>query len=370
MAQELSALELHFISLELQRVVTGKLEKVYQWGKDEFVFRFYTKDGKKHLRVLVPGLVHFTSKHYKGPKVPPGFCSFLRKYTTNAIVRAAYQHGFERVLVFELESRVHGELFLVIEVLKPGNIVLCRKEEGKLITMNPLKNEKFKDREVWPKKEYSYPKGQPDIKAMDKDSLKRMLLGSERTTVKCLATELGFGGVFAEEIIKRSNAEKNASPKDLPVEILESLIVNIKNVFMEEPSPFLSNSRVYPVSMLSVDEKERFFSSFSEGLDEVFFEEKVVKETKAVSKDKDKASVIISAQEKNLRKFEKTVSESQAAGEAIYENYQFLSSIMSEVSRMRDEKKPWKEIKEFLKGKPGFVSLDEKNKEIVFEIKK
>ncbi len=370
MAQELSALELHFLSLELQGLVLGKLEKVYQWGKEEFVFRFYTKEGKKHLRVVVPGLAHFTSKSYSGPRIPPGFCSFLRKYTANAIVKAVYQQGFERVIVFELESKVHGYLFFVVEVLKPGNVVLCRKEGDSLVTMHPLRNERFKDRDVLPRKEYFFPRGQPDVKSLDFDSVKELLLKSDKPVVKCLAMELGFGGVYAEELVLRSGVEKSVVPRDLSGDGVEALVSAVKNVFSEEPSPFLSKGRVYPVRMASIKDKEKSFGSFSEGLDEVFFEEKLVLETSESSKAKDKASVIISAQEKNLGKFEKAASENQRAAEAIYENYSFFAGIMSEVKKMRSEKKPWKEIEEYLKGKPGFVSLDEKNKQIVFEIKK
>ncbi len=368
MAQELTALELHFVSQEIQSVVSGKLEKIYQWGNDEFVFRFYTSNGKKHLRVRIPGLAHFTSKDYQGPKMPPGYCSFLRKYVSNAIVRAAYQQGFERILVFELETGRYGSLVLIIELLKPGNVILCRKEDGNLMVMNPLKNERFKDRSVLPKKEYSFPAGQADVKSMPETEIREVLLSSEKPLVKCIATELGFGGIYAEEIALRSKADKNVIPKNLESDVLERVVVEVKKIFSEKPLAFLSKGRIYPVRMESA-RPEKSFSSFSEGLDELFFEEKVVRETKETSRAKDKASAIIKAQEKNLNKFEKASTENQRAAELIYENYTFFSEIFESVRKMRSEKKSWKDIKEYLKEKPGFVSLNEKEKKIIFEIK-
>ena len=61
MKEELSALDLHFLIQEFKILETGRIDKIYQWGKEEFVFRVYTKEGKKHLRISLPSLAFFTN---------------------------------------------------------------------------------------------------------------------------------------------------------------------------------------------------------------------------------------------------------------------------------------------------------------------
>jgi len=59
MKQEITSLDLHFLAKELQVLIGGKVDKIYEQeeNKKEFLFRFHVPGkGKMQLRISLPGL--------------------------------------------------------------------------------------------------------------------------------------------------------------------------------------------------------------------------------------------------------------------------------------------------------------------------
>jgi len=360
MKTEISSLELYFLSKELQEIEFSRIEKIYQWEKENIIFRIYTPEGKKHLRINMPGIVYFAEQPYQTLETPPGFCTFLRKYISGSTIQKIYQKDFERILILEFKSIKYGELYLIIELIKPGNVILAKKEEQKLITINSLERKRYKDRIIQARHEYSFPESRPNIVELTTKEISKIILESDKDLVKILALDLGLGGTYSEEILKRANIDKR---KKVTEETANSVASEVKKILKEKLKPFKKENEVFPINMLTQD-KEIEFKTFSEAIDSVVpqIKGKKTKKDSIVSK----TERMIKAQTKRLKQLEKESVEAQKAGEYIYEHYQEFENLINQVNELRKEKS-FKEIKELLKKNKHFKELIEKEKKIVLE---
>src|SRR6056297_1429845 len=193
MTQETSSAMLYFLTRELQVREGGKVEKIYQIGYDNILFRIYKNGEKKFFRICAPQFVSLTKREFDAPMLPPGFCMFLRKYLTNARIEKIYQKDFERILVVEFSSKGEKYLFIV-ELFKPGNVVLCREQDSSLIVINSFERQRFKDRLIQARKPYEFPPNLINPLEVSKEELVDMVNKSDRNLVKTLASKLGRGG--------------------------------------------------------------------------------------------------------------------------------------------------------------------------------
>ena len=80
-----------------ERLIGGKVDKIYQPGKEEIVLVIRCAGGE-HRLLLSAGAagprMHLTHHKVENPAVPPMFCMMLRKHFTGARVSAIEQLGF------------------------------------------------------------------------------------------------------------------------------------------------------------------------------------------------------------------------------------------------------------------------------------
>ncbi len=89
------------------KLVGGKIEKIYQPGKDETVFAF--RAGGETRRLLLNAgsacpRICITEIKTENPKTAPMFCMMLRKHLSGAKLMAAEQIGFERAVRLTFEG--------------------------------------------------------------------------------------------------------------------------------------------------------------------------------------------------------------------------------------------------------------------------
>lgn len=363
MERPLSAVDLHYLVAEFQCLLDGKVEKVYQWDRD-FIFRLFC-GSKKHLRLDPSGIVHLTKKKYKGPKFPVGYCTFLRKYLQGARIRKVYQEGFERVLVIVFESRVYGELYLIAELFGQGNLVLCKEEEGKLVVIHPLERQKLKDRSVESKKEYIFPPARLNVKkASDEEFFE--LMESDKDIGRFIASDLGLGGTYSEELVTRLSLDKSKPIKELNVK--KELINAVRTLLEEELSPFTLKENAYPIALKSIN-RGKDYDSFNDALDSFFegYSGDLVKESKP-SEKKDKLQTMIETQEKRIKQLERESEENQRIAEFIYEKYADFQKLLDALDKVR-KKEGWKRVEEKVKELENYRSYDKKNKKLTLEFK-
>jgi predicted ribosome quality control (RQC) complex YloA/Tae2 family protein len=353
MKRPFSGLDLHYLIRELQCIVDGKIEKIYQFDKREFIFRIYTPSGKKHLRINLDGMIHLTNKNYVGPKTPPGYVTFLRKYLTNTRIRKVYQKGLERLLVLEIETKTE-KYELIFEIFNPGNVILVK--EG--IIIHPLEMQTFKTRAIKSKTNYEFPPSQTNVKDLTVKEIEELLSQSEETIGKFLATGLSLGGLFSDEIILRAKINKDSKAKEN-----KALAKKIKE-FLEEPiNAFVANESAFPIQLETIKPEEKY-KTFSEALDTFYIvKEQTKKDVKVV---KNKFGSIILAQEKRVRQLEKEADEAQKQGEFIYERYQDFKKLLDTINELK-KTKSLIEIEEILKQNKFVKNIDKKNKIINLE---
>lgn len=361
MVFEVSSALLHFLVKELKALENGKVEKIYQLGKETIIIRFY-KEGKKiNLRITLPGIICLSTQEFDAPTLPPGFCMFLRKYLSSARLLTLEQKEFERILVMKF-VRGEEEFFLIVELFKPGNIILCKEEKESLQIVNCLERQRFKDRTVQARAEYKFPPLLINPLKIKKQELISLIEDSDRNLVKTLAAKLGLGGVYAEELLARANINKDK--ESITEEEAEKFLVTTKKFFEEKPSPVKSESNVYPIPLITKEGTK--VNSISEALDSSLPFKKKQEKSEVVEKKKDKTSSLVDIQEKMIKNLEEKAKENQEKGEYIYSNYQDFKKLIDEANKIRKEK-GLDALEKEMKNNPKFKSLNKKDKEITLK---
>ena len=187
----LDALCLSGLVRELDGIVTGgKLDKIYQPGRDEVLFAVRTP-AHGNVRLLLSANPNhprpqLTQLSRENPDKPPMFCMLLRKHLSGARLLAVEQPGLERVVIFTLESlnelgdRVERKLVLeaigrrsnLILLDEAGRILDCmRRVESTLGSSGP------QQRALLPGMFYRLPPAQDklDPMAQSREDLERLL---------------------------------------------------------------------------------------------------------------------------------------------------------------------------------------------------
>jgi len=216
MKSVLSSIDLICVSRELSVLAGAFVKKIYQVG-DEIVFHLF-KDGTKYvLRAVIGKLIHLTNFVKENPTFPSGFCMFLRKYLMGAKIVSVSQPRLERVMVIRFS---HGDDFLklFIELFSSGNAVITDDTD---VIKSALSIVRFSARVIKHGEVYSLPPSSFDLSNPDMVSFTRLVKSSSKSDlVRFLATEIGLGGAYAEEVCLLANVDKSLNPKDVSDKVI------------------------------------------------------------------------------------------------------------------------------------------------------
>ena len=366
MKKELAALELHYILEELKPLIDSKLDQIYQFDAENFIFQFHkTGIGKIMLRIT-PKLAYIASKKENAPERIMSACEFLRKKLLQARVRDIKQLGFERILNISLDVKeeqiVKYELY--IELFDRGNIILCNQDNT--IIFARIQHE-FKDRKIHVKESYIHPKKEVDFIELKKNDLKQVFDGS-LPVVKALATRIGLGGLYSEEACLRANIDK--SKTSLSEKELSSLFNSLQELKSEklDPSIVLENSsgiEAVPFKLLFYKGKEyRKLESFSSGI-ELMSTIAIPKSSSL--KEADKIRNIIAKQNDEIALLEKDAIESNRKAELLYQHYNELQELLKQINELK-KRISWDELKKKLKSSGIIKEIREKEGKIVVNL--
>ena len=366
--KNMSNVDVYTVCHELRDLLKGaRVDKAYQPTKDTVLIRFHVA-GKGRVDIVFQAgrRMHMTQYPLPNPKIPPNFPMLLRKYIKGATVEDIRQYNFDRIV--ELHVAKEHKFTLVIELFAKGNIILL-DEEGKIIL--PLKRKLWSDRKISSKEEYKYPpKRGINPLEVSKEELEDVFRNSDSDVIRTLARS-GLGGIYSEEILLRSNVQK-----DLPAaEISESDLDSIYNSIYELFEPLRTSNfhpqivsdgkeDVLPLDLkLYENYKKETFETYNEAADE-FFSSEVRETIKNEYEDVWGAEVKkfekrLKIQEDTLDKFHKTIKVSKKRGDLLYANYGKIQSILDIIKDAR-EKYSWNEIASKLKTarKQGLAGAD------------
>ena len=264
--KQIASLELHFLVNELKYLENSRVDKIYNLGKEEIYIQFHKSNvGKKILRIIV-GKALFITEEKSVDESPSGYCMMLRKHLEGKFLDSIEQLEPERILhlVFKTKNETKK---LYLEFLGKGNLILCN-EDG--IIIDCLVHHKFRDRTVFPKEKYKYPSMEYNLFDINKTELSNLFKNSKKDKIiTSLATELGLGGVYSEEVCLLSNIDKSALPKEIYDSRIKNIINSIKKLISKKNKikPQIIYKNKGPIDAVPIDlelyrdlEKKKFLS--------------------------------------------------------------------------------------------------------------
>ena len=187
-----------------------------------------------------------------------------------------------------------------------------------------------------------------------------------------LATELGLGGTYSEEVCLLSKIDKNKNPKNIEDKEINAILSSIKTILNKkiEPEVVTEDNNlidVVPFELKFYEKRsKRKFSTFSEALNYFYSQYNELKETEFDRKLRN-LQRIIGEQKAAIEELKAQEKESREKGEMVYHKYNVVKGILEEINKA-SKKYSWKEIKEKLKGHDVIKEVNEKDRKVVVEI--
>jgi predicted ribosome quality control (RQC) complex YloA/Tae2 family protein len=368
MKKSLTSLELHYVIKELDFLIDSKVDKIFHPEKDQLMIQFYVPSKGKFLLNILPGKYLYLTDKKPESAEPTGFCMKLRKTLTNARLRQITQKHPERIIEFLFEKK-EGKHKLVIEFFSTGNIILTNDED---LIISATNYDSWKGRTIRPRVIYTYPKKEVNFFDLKKDELKEILNKSIKgSVVTSLATELGLGGTYAEEVCKISDIKKSTKPIEVKDKDLDNLINNIQEVLSKNPKPiqFSEDNQVVDITPFNLKIYQDFektpFKSFNQALNDYFSNAQPRKQTQK-EKEIQKIKRIIAQQQEKIEELGIKEIEEKNKAELIYQHYQEIKEILEEINKAK-EKYSWEDIKKKLKGHKTIKEVNAKDKKVLLE---
>ena len=246
--KSISSLELAALVNELQFLVNGKVSNIYHPEKNILLFQLHAPGKGKQLLKIISGKWLCLTTQKENALRPSGFCMQLRKYIDNAVIKNMYQQGSERIVIFELEKL--EKYFLIVELFSKGNIILT---DAKNVIITALESQEWKDRTVKAKEKYVFPPLEINWKELTAKKLQEILKKSEkRNLATSLATEIGLGGLYAEEACKQAEVDLTKVPAEVTEKETEMLVKALKHflIAITTPKGYLYEEEITPFPLL------------------------------------------------------------------------------------------------------------------------
>ena len=369
MKRQLSSLDLHFLVDELKILKDSRIDKIYQPEKSIIVFRlFKTNAGKKLLAINIGQSIYISGGKEDYGEIL-GFGMLLRKHLDGYFLDGIKQIKPERIINITFRAK-DSTKHLYIEFFGKGNAILCDENNS---IINSFEHHEFKDRSIKPKIEYKHPSMKYNLFDLGKKDLIELFKNSKKDSlVISLATELGLGGLYSEEICLLSDNDKNNNPKTLNEKQTDNIFASIKKIINKKIEPYVvfENDTVTDFMPFELEfyrrNNKKKFSTFNETVQYFYSQFKDIKETES---DKRLRTLqrIIQEQTQSLEELKKEEKEAREKGELIYSKYNLVKEILDEINKA-SKKHSWKEIKEKLRGHKIIKEVNEKERKIIIEV--
>jgi predicted ribosome quality control (RQC) complex YloA/Tae2 family protein len=351
MKESMSSVDVAAIITELQELVGARLVKAYQSGNEEIRLKLHHKEkGSLDLIIEAGRRIHLTRYKQPSPRMPSNFAMFIRKHLGGGRIAWIQQVDFDRIVEITIE-RWDKKLRLIAELLPRGNIVLV-DETGEI--MLPLRRKSFATREIKVRKKYERPPSRVNPLTMSEQELMQLCTSAtqDKDVVRVLASELSFGGLYAEELCEKAGINKHKMAHELTETDIKAIHEAIRLLF--EPILAQDKTRLKAHLVIEADEKvdllpfeldvykdkgKVFFSSFNDAADE-FFTMHRAELLEEQAKTEHVAEIgmyerILGEQTEALRKFEQKEEECIHKGELIYARYTELEAMLRDMDKKR-----------------------------------
>ena len=357
--KSISSLELSALVQELQYIIKGKITQIYHQDNNEFLLQLHVPSQGKQLLKIIPGKWLCLTKNKDVPERPSGLCLQLRKYLDQAFIKNFYQWETERIVVFELEKS--EKYYLIVEFFSKGNVLLTDKDYNIIAAME---KQFWKERTLKAKEKYLPPSGGVNWRKLTEKELAVILQKSEKKNLATsLATEIGIGGLYAEELCKRSGIDKTKIPAEVSGNEVKSLLKSLKELLklLEEPKGYVYAEDVTPLLLLDQIPLKMVenYNLAIDALNPFVIKSPYQKKIETIQR-------MVASQEEAIQKQQDLIAENSRKGELIYEKYADLQKLLDIVKEMRKTKE-WKEVEAELKKVKKIKKVDLKDKKVILE---
>ncbi len=363
MKNSMSNVDIRLILPELREVAEGAfIKNIYQYG-DIFTLKLYKPGGGTSQLLIQPSQrIHLTEYARKAPRVPPKFCTVLRKYLRDKRIISVKQHELDRIIIIEIGDE-ESSYKLVAELFGNGNLLLL---DPKDIIFVAMRYKKMRDRDVVPKALYEFPPPRgTDVLTLEKGEIGGVIEDSNANIVRTLASRLNLDSLSCEEICALSKVAPKVMTPEIDSQTLADLEVGFQN-FVEKLKTGVSEPNIVLDDEPPEDEEPQFiaflpfrfelyqelpaetFDQFSQAIDEFFgvseSELEDEQEKDALSREQKRLQRIIDKQNEGI---EKLVSKAQILrinGELIYSFFSDVQEVLETVTKARSGGLPWDDI--------------------------
>lgn len=194
-----------------QQLKTGRLQKVSQLGKTDFLFaiRAHNQNQKLYMSLSTSlARVNLTTRNYPSDYTPGGFCMFLRKHLEGSIIRHIRTLNDDRILEIECEGKNDiGDLvtlYLVMEMFsRYTNLILLDETRSIINAFNHVSPFDKSSRTIVGG--IPYPLPDVDKVAPDDYPSIRTFLSEERTYKELVEEIQGISPLFAKYVVEQAN---------------------------------------------------------------------------------------------------------------------------------------------------------------------
>ncbi len=221
----------HGIVAELcEKIVGGKIDKIYQPEKDEIILTVRTREGL--FRVVLSAAtsnprIHLTEITRQNPITAPLFCMIMRKHLSGGKIINISQSGFDRVVKIDIECYTEmGDLTqksIIIEIMgKHSNIIIIQHDNKIIDSIKRIDFTTSAVRQVLPGLIYELPPSQdktnPYNATEDTLAAKLLQLPSDTPVDKFLLSEfVGMSPLLAREILFRKTGNTKSFISDIDI---------------------------------------------------------------------------------------------------------------------------------------------------------
>ncbi len=350
---------------ELRGYTGAVVDKAYLYGDDLVRLKMRDYDrGRVELVVEVgdPKRAHVATPEHvpDAPGRPPNFAMMLRNRIAGANLESVEQYGFDRILTFRFEREDQTTL-VVAELFGDGNVAVTNEDRE---VVDCLDTVRLRSRTVAPGSQYGYPDERFSPLDCDYGAFAAKMDDSDTDLVRTLATQLNFGGLYAEELCTRAGVEKTVgieAATDEQYEALFGALERLREPLLAgetDPRLYESDGEVVDATPLPLEEhaesgyEATAFENFNGAIDEYFHrleqdaEESVVDESARpdFEAEIEKYERIIDQQRGAIENFEEQAEREQQKAELLYGNYDLVDEVCSTVREAREDDVPWSDI--------------------------
>lgn len=355
MIRSLSSFDIYVVTDELQEIVDGIIEKIYQLSRNEILIKVKNIKTKKKQNIYIRNgkFLTITDKDFSTPDRPSVFASTLRKYLMNGRISSIVQHEFDRIIKINI-SKKQGEYTLVIELFSNGNIILVDPSDKIIL---PFIKQSWAHRKIKGREEYTPPPSQTNPFKLTNEKFAELIKKSSSDIVRTLAVYINLSGAIAEEICHRADVDKKIEVIDIDDNTLD-IVFNSLTIFLDifkkrDYNPVIVKKDNDVIDILPFKFKsyrsydfEKIYS-FTKGL-EYFIDKKekvVKKEESKTDKNLGKLERQLVQQKETIVTLEEKIKRKKIEGDLIYLHYQEIEQVLNDIKIVLNLKEKQNEIK-------------------------